>query len=63
VSALPERQDMPQLIIEIVCALCSCHFSSAELNEDDILCKVCGHSLDDDHAAGYDGEPETVAAV
>lgn len=37
--------------IEIVCALCACHFSAAELNEDDILCSLCGHSLDDDHAA------------
>ncbi|HJT17075.1 MAG TPA: hypothetical protein VJ853_06800 [Thermoanaerobaculia bacterium] len=39
-------------IVEIVCALCSCHFRSDELDEDEILCKYCGHSLDDDHAAG-----------
>jgi hypothetical protein len=37
--------------IEIVCGLCPCHFSAADLNEDDILCSICGHSLDDDHAA------------
>jgi len=36
--------------IEIVCALCSCHFSPADLKEDEILCEFCGHSLDDDHA-------------
>jgi hypothetical protein len=47
--------------IEIVCGLCSCHFSSADLNEDDILCRICGHSLDDDHAAGPDIEPEAAA--
>ncbi len=34
---------------EIVCELCPCHFSPAELNEDEILCRTCGHSLDDDH--------------
>ena len=49
--------------IEIVCGLCSCHFSSADLNEDDILCQMCGHSLDDDHAAGPAGEPQEAAAV
>ena len=41
--------------IEIVCGLCSCHFSASELDEDEILCAICGHSLDDDHAAA---EPE-----
>jgi len=52
---------MTQEAIEIVCSLCSCHFSSANLNEDDILCPICGHSLDDDHAAGSvsDQEPPT----
>jgi hypothetical protein len=38
--------------IEIVCGLCACHFSATELKEDEILCDLCGHSLDDDHAAG-----------
>ena len=46
-TAMPE--EVPT--IEIVCGLCSCHFSAAELDEDEILCKFCGHSLDDDHAA------------
>ncbi len=46
---------MPQHPFEIVCALCSCHFSAAELKEDDILCEMCGHSLDDDHGVA---EPE-----
>ncbi len=41
---------MSEQPFEIVCALCPCHFSSAELNEDEILCEMCGHSLDDDHA-------------
>lgn len=39
-------------VTEIVCGLCSCHFRSDELKEDEILCEFCGHSLDDDHAAG-----------
>lgn len=51
-------------VIEIVCGLCACHFSAADLNEDDILCKLCGHSLDEDHAEGLaESEPETAAAV
>jgi len=54
---------MSQETIEIVCGLCSCHFSPAELNEDDILCNMCGHSLDDDHAAGPADEPQEAAAV
>ena len=57
---------MAQDTIEIVCGLCSCHFSSADLNEEDIMCRICGHSLDDDHAAGPDAEPEeekTAAAI
>jgi len=54
---------MSQETIEIVCGLCSCHFSPAELNEDDILCNICGHSLDDDHAAGPADEPQEAAAV
>jgi len=54
---------MSQETIEIVCGLCSCHFSSADLNDDDILCNMCGHSLDDDHAAGPAGEPQEAAAV
>ena len=50
--------------IEIVCGLCSCHFSSADLNDEDIMCKICGHSLDDDHAAGpEEQEEETAEAV
>ena len=52
---------MSRETIEIVCGLCSCHFSSADLNKDDILCRICGHSLDDDHAAGPDIEPEAAA--
>ncbi len=52
---------MPE-IIEIVCGLCSCHFSSADLKEDEILCDLCGHSLDDDHAAGPEIEQEEAAA-
>ncbi|HEY6842530.1 MAG TPA: hypothetical protein VI391_00045 [Thermoanaerobaculia bacterium] len=39
-------------VVEIVCSLCSCRFRSDELNDEDILCERCGHSLDDDHAAG-----------
>ena len=39
-------------LVEIVCALCACHFRSDELKEDEILCEYCGHSLDDDHGAG-----------
>jgi hypothetical protein len=54
---------MSRETIEIVCGLCSCHFSSADLNEDDILCQMCGHSLDDDHAASPADEPEEAAAV
>ncbi len=52
---------MPE-IIEIVCGLCSCHFSSADLKEDEILCDLCGHSLDDDHAAAPAIEQEEAAA-
>jgi len=37
--------------VEIVCSLCSGRFSSADLDEEEILCQFCGHSLDDDHAA------------
>ena len=48
--------------IEILCSLCSCHFSSAELKEDEILFYFCGHSLDDDHAGGEAIEPEVAAA-
>ena len=48
--------------VEIVCSLCPCHFSSAELNEDEILCQFCGHSLEDDHAAGGAIEPEIAEA-
>lgn len=47
---------------EIVCALCSCHFNSADLKEDEILCEFCGHSLDDDHAAEVESEPEAKAS-
>ena len=54
---------MAQDTIEIVCGLCSCHFSSADLNDEDIMCRICGHSLDDDHAAGPEEEEETAAAV
>jgi hypothetical protein len=43
---------MTEETIEIVCGLCSCHFSFTDLKEDEILCDLCGHSLDDDHAAG-----------
>ena len=51
-------------VIEIVCGLCACHFSAADLNEDDIMCTFCGHSLDEDHAEGpATYEPETAAAV
>lgn len=51
-------------VIEIVCALCACHFSAADLKEDDILCQLCGHSLDEDHGEGPGAsEPETAAAV
>ncbi len=42
---------MTEEAIEIVCGLCSCHFSAMDLKEDEILCELCGHSLDDDHAA------------
>jgi hypothetical protein len=35
----------------IVCGLCTCHFSSVELDDDALLCEACGHSLHDDHAA------------
>jgi len=49
--------------IEIVCGLCSCHFSSADLDEDAILCAICGHSLDDDHAAGPEIDSEEAEAV
>jgi hypothetical protein len=50
-------------MIEIVCGLCSCHFSSADLKEDEILCEFCGHSLDDDHAAEQvENEPEAKAS-
>ncbi len=41
---------MPEQPTEIVCALCSCHFDAAELKDDEILCEMCGHSVDDDHA-------------
>jgi hypothetical protein len=41
---------MAQELFEIVCALCSCRFTCERLNEDDLLCQFCGHSLDDDHA-------------
>ena len=54
---------MAQDTIEIVCGLCSCHFSSADLNDEDIMCRICGHSLDDDHAAGPEEEEETAEAV
>jgi len=56
---------MAQNSIEIVCGLCACHFSSLDLSEDDIMCRICGHSLDDDHAAGPDAESEqeTAAAI
>jgi len=51
-------------VMEIECTLCACHFSAADLNEDDILCKFCGHSLDEDHSEGLaPGEPETAAAI
>ena len=51
---------MAEPILEIVCALCSCHFSSAQLKEDEILCEICGHSLDDDHAGiGVEQEATT----
>ena len=51
-------------VLEIVCGLCACHFSAADLNDDDILCRFCGHSLDEDHAEGPQAnEPETAAAV
>jgi len=36
---------------DIVCGLCTCHFSSVELDDDALLCEACGHSLHDDHAA------------
>jgi len=49
-------------VIEIVCGLCACHFSAADLNEDEILCSFCGHSLDEDHAEGpAASEPEKAA--
>jgi hypothetical protein len=50
---------MTEETIEIVCGLCSCHFSSADLNDDEILCALCGHSLDDDHAAEMTMEQES----
>ena len=51
-------------VMEIVCGLCACHFSAADLNEDDILCQLCGHSLDEDHGEGPAAdEPEPAEAV
>jgi len=47
---------------EIVCGLCSCRFSSADLKEDEILCEFCGHSLDEDHAAESVTEQEAAAS-
>jgi hypothetical protein len=41
---------MPAQLFEIVCALCTCRFTCVELKEDELLCEICGHSLDDDHS-------------
>ncbi len=52
---------MAEPTLEIVCALCPCHFSSAQLKEDEILCEICGHSLYDDHAGSGVIEQEAAA--
>ena len=51
---------MPEQLFQIVCALCSCHFVCAKLEDDELLCELCGHSLDDDHAGSLIEEAEVI---
>jgi hypothetical protein len=36
---------------QVVCSLCSCRLEWNDVDPDELQCGVCGHSLDDDHAA------------
>ena len=36
---------------EVVCNLCSCRLEWNDVDSEELMCRSCGHSLDDDHVA------------
>ncbi len=47
---------------EVVCSLCTCRLEWNDVDTDELQCSVCGHSLDDDHAAADSGTPPSGTA-
>jgi hypothetical protein len=51
---------MPEQLFQITCALCSCEFVCSKLEEDELLCTNCGHSLDADHSGNLIERAEVI---
>jgi len=51
---------MPEQLFQIACVLCSCNFVCAKLEDDELICEQCGHSLDDDHTGSPIEQAEVI---
>jgi hypothetical protein len=51
---------MSEQLFQVVCALCPCSFICAKLDDDELICELCGHSLDDDHTGSVIEQAEVI---